>query len=537
MPLRMTCCLTVAAAMAMAGCGDDDAGVLSPADGPVDDGYASVRAAFPDTNLARAVVAALRETGEETTDPGDLTMLDAGDMGVRNLAGVELLTGLRALSLSANAIVNLQPLSTLVRLQMLDLSYNQVTDLGALAGLDSLVSLDLTANRVEEIGPLLELQRLEQVYLADNGLNRASASEHIPQLRERGVEVGYPLSPENGAGTAEPTTETLGYWGDPSVPGPSCLAVDAEGRLYAGTSMAADGDTLPALLVSGDLGQSWQSVIEEALPGSRGPIDALQVNAEYPETILAHTMWGFVRSADGGRTWEEIPGLYGVGNARFVPIIRDDIVASPNERGVYYLLTLGGFELHVSSDHGATWAWVHSRARAVAVDGTGGLYVSTGDGVLHSTDMGVSMHELPFDGGWRVLSLATDGQEGQVLYAGTREGVYRSRDGGRDWELVLGPDSGTWVLTRVEADPHHPQVVCLMAAPEPESARQAGLSVMERLDRVFGDLEPLLHVSSDAGDTWFQVDMPGSARDVAFDPTGSGWIYVATSEGVSRLRP
>jgi len=172
----------------------------------------------------------------------------------------------------------------------------------------------------------------------------------------------------------------------------------------------------------------------------------------------------------------------------------------------------------------------------VAVDGAGGLYVSTGSSVLFSEDMGASVREIPFAGG-SVISMATDGQEGQVLYAGTREAVYRSRNGGVDWELVRGPVTGTWILTRVEADPRRADVVILMAASEPQSAAEPGLSVGERINRVYADLEPLVLLSTDAGDTWTHVDLPGIARDVAFDPTGSGWIYVATSEGVSRFRP
>jgi len=527
-----------AAVLALAGCGDEGAAPLSPDGRAVDDEYASVREAFPDTSLAAAVVAALRDSGDDPVDLGGLAMLDAGEMGIRSLEGLELLTNLRVLSLTANAVCDLRPLSTLVRLQMLDLSHNQVKDLQPLAELDSLRSLDLTANQVEEIDPLLGLPSLENVYLADNDLTEASAGEHIPLLRGRGIEVAYPLppEPENGSGTGEPQTETLAYWDEFQVLGASCLAVDATGRLYAGTSTEADGDTLPALLVSEDGGQSWQSVVEDMPPGSRGTMDALKVDPEHAEIVLAHTRWGFVRSADGGRTWAEVQGLYNLGAGRYVPIIRDDIVGSAQAHGVVYALTLNGPELRVSSDYGATWRRARSSARAVAVDGSGGLYVSTGRAVLFSPDMGASVREIPFAGG-SVISLATDGQEGQVLYAGTREGVYRSRDGGAGWELVRGPDSGAWVLTRVKADTRRAGVVCVMAAPEPESAREVGLSVAERIDRVYADLEPLLHLSTDTGHTWTHVDVPGIVRDVAFDPTGSGWIYVATSEGVSRLRP
>ena len=210
-----------AAVLALAGCGDEGAAPLSPDGRAVDDEYASVREAFPDTSLAAAVVAALRDSGDDPVDLGGLAMLDAGEMGIRSLEGLELLTNLRVLSLTANAVCDLRPLSTLVRLQMLDLSHNQVKDLQPLAELDSLRSLDLTANQVEEIDPLLGLPSLENVYLADNDLTEASAGEHIPLLRGRGIEVAYPLppEPENGSGTGEPQTETLAYWAlAPPVP-------------------------------------------------------------------------------------------------------------------------------------------------------------------------------------------------------------------------------------------------------------------------------------------------------------------------------
>ena len=77
----------------------------------------------------------------------------------------------------------------------------------------------------------------------------------------------------------------------------ACLAgVDGDYRVFAGTE--ANG-----LLVSGDMGETWQPVNEDSL---RGPVNQLQVvDSAAGPALYALTDRALVHSGDRGRTWDE----------------------------------------------------------------------------------------------------------------------------------------------------------------------------------------------------------------------------------------
>lgn len=82
--------------------------------------------------------------------------------------------------------------------------------------------------------------------------------------------------------------------------------------------------------------EQWESL-------SRLPLRDFVVSPTEPDVLLATTENAPVRSADGGRTWQPIPGA--------PPLV---VLAWPREEVLYGADTDGG--VHVSGDGGATWA-------------------------------------------------------------------------------------------------------------------------------------------------------------------------------------
>ena len=100
---------------------------------------------FADANLERAVRQALnRPRGPLTTaELASLTHLEANDLNIESLAGLEHCTGLQTLKLQGNQITDVGPLAGLTNLQELSLWGNQIADVSPLTGN---FGLDLTSS-------------------------------------------------------------------------------------------------------------------------------------------------------------------------------------------------------------------------------------------------------------------------------------------------------------------------------------------------------------------------------------------------------
>lgn len=123
---------------------------------------------FPDEKLEAAVRNALRKPFGLITraDLLDLRTLDASNIGVRDLRGLEAAPNLTSLDVSqpvptTDGVRDIGPLATLVNLRFLDLSNNDITDISAVAGLFNLDELFLGGNPVFNISAV--------VANADNG--------------------------------------------------------------------------------------------------------------------------------------------------------------------------------------------------------------------------------------------------------------------------------------------------------------------------------------------------------------------------------
>ena len=132
---------------------------------------ASVEVEIPDPNLERVIREKLGlsdETPFTQLVMKQLTDLDAGNSGIKDLAGLEYATNLTGLSLNQNKIRDLAPLAGLTRLEGLSLWGNPISDLSPLANLTQLRGLDLGVCQILNIPPLANLTRLEWLHLHNN---------------------------------------------------------------------------------------------------------------------------------------------------------------------------------------------------------------------------------------------------------------------------------------------------------------------------------------------------------------------------------
>ncbi|HUP42101.1 MAG TPA: hypothetical protein VM599_02705 [Thermoanaerobaculia bacterium] len=182
-----------------------------------------------------------------------------------------------------------------------------------------------------------------------------------------------------------------------------------------------------------------------------------------------------VRSADGGASWEELPGP---SLGREGVFARGLLVDALSPSILYLATTAGVFR---SPDRGETWEarsnglpayetnggqWTVIPLRALAVDleNPATLYAGlearvregiTG-GVYRSTDAGATwapaIEGLPLP--TTVQALAVDPDDSATLYAGAPQGVFQSTDGGDHWAPT--PGSLPTPVASVAVDPRRP---------------------------------------------------------------------------------
>ncbi len=281
------------------------------------------------------------------------------------------------------------------------------------------------------------------------------------------------------------------------------------GAIFAGGGSNWYG---PAVWRSDDLGKTWTHSSEGITYGddgekvatiwslATGAGDALYAGVEPA---------GLFRSGDGGATWQHVEGLtnhpsrpeWQPGNGG---LILHSIVPSPTDADRVWvgISSVGAFE---TADGGSTW---HTRNAGVRAG-----FMPEGQ---QYPEFGQCVHKLV---------MAADG--GEHLYQQNHCGVYRSSDGGKQWEEIT-PGLPTEFGFPMGAHPRDPKTVWTIPLTEPQDGRMMpeGHAAVWR--------------THDGGDSWVRSD-EGLPRENAFvavlreamavdrlDPVG---VYFGTSTG------
>lgn len=183
------CLLLVTAAMVLQGCPED----------------LVIELVFiADDNLEKAV---RREVGKrfgflDSMDMLQLRDLDARNLGIRDLAGLEYALNLLTIDVSNDrspdvGIADLTPIQGLTSINFLNLANNDVTNLTPIEGMRSLDILALEGNNIYDLQPLITLATfgtlksvsLSREPLEEGGVLSSSAAEQRARLQSLGVTV------------------------------------------------------------------------------------------------------------------------------------------------------------------------------------------------------------------------------------------------------------------------------------------------------------------------------------------------------------
>jgi photosystem II stability/assembly factor-like uncharacterized protein len=274
---------------------------------------------------------------------------------------------------------------------------------------------------------------------------------------------------------------------------------DPDNTIYVGTGETWTRNSVSVgcgLFRSRDGGTTWESLGFE----NSERIASVIVHPENPEVIyvgVLGALWGdseergVYKSSDGGKSWERILYLNprnGLADMAMDPSNPDILYASMWEfrRTAWSFESGGGSSaLFKTTDGGRTWNKIHNGFPEGQLGRLAIAVAPTAPNVLYT----VIEAEQP-----------------------ERKGLYRSDDGGRNWQQ-LNNDFGITVrpfyFSRIVTDPRNPDVVV-----------KAGLSGS---------------ISRDGGKTFKNLgNMHSDIHDIAFSIVDSDIVYVATDGGLYR---
>jgi hypothetical protein len=289
--------------------------------------------------------------------------------------------------------------------------------------------------------------------------------------------------------------------------------------LYA--ALYGDPDDIDGTYKSTDSGRSWTRL--EGPDQQVGWVRALAVHPSDPDYVIAGGTQVLSTSRDGGKTWNHVStyGWLPSGSSPF-PVAIQFSVADPNT--IYFLHEDGILK---SINGGSSWveigkpilstpcnywtSYCSLNFLAINPQNPNDLHAGGGErGLWKSTNGGGSWtREIAGSSALRVVSLAINPRNPQVLFAGTNTGILKSSDGGITWTLVY--DSYGQYPGRLIVDPVNPEKVYA----------GGGIGVVWTMDGG-------IHWSSmSAG---FSYD--SGLRALTLNPQNSAILYAATFAGL-----
>lgn len=197
---------------------------------------------------------------------------------------------------------------------------------------------------------------------------------------------------------------------------------------------------------SDDDGGTWEEI--PLPPSASGSIAAVATPAERSGVVyVAGPGLGVLRTEDDGADW--IPLNTGLPSMKVTAFTTH---ATLPETLYAYLLESG---IYRSQDAGKSWKLMdrgpETTRQLLHTDmkgsmETGWLYAATLQGARVSMDCFCLWRDAGKLNG-KVDSLAYDPQQPERLYAATEQGLFRSTNGGQDWEQTASPETAVTMLT------------------------------------------------------------------------------------------
>jgi photosystem II stability/assembly factor-like uncharacterized protein len=315
----------------------------------------------------------------------------------------------------------------------------------------------------------------------------------------------------------------------------------------------ADG----GLFISSDGGATWTS--QEQMRGQS--IRSLTAAPSDPKIVVAGSLDGVFRSADGGAHWEPISPK---GDKEIHEV--ESLAVDPSDPKIIYA---GTWHLPWKTiDGGATWKSIKqgiiedSDVFSIIVDPKqpNVVYASACSGIYKSGDGGAKFLKAPGipPSARRTRVLMQDPNHLDTVFAGTTEGLYRTDDAGKVWTETTGSDL---IVNDVYVDPADSRHVLLatnrsgvllsddggtgfVPSNSGFSARQitaytsdaqhpATVYVGVVNDKQWGGV----FVSHTGGLSWTQLSSGLDGRDVfSLGQAPDGTIVVGTGHGIYRLK-
>ncbi len=257
-----------------------------------------------------------------------------------------------------------------------------------------------------------------------------------------------------------------------------------------------------------------------ALGPDGGDVRSLTYDPKNPDHLFLGTSTGeiFV-SSDAGHSWARFAHL-GSGDDYVI----DHLAIDPQDPNKMYVAAWSvenqqAGDIFRSNDAGRTWESVPSmhgksvRAMAISASDSNVLVAGALDGVYRSSDGGKNWQRISVSNQeiHQVESIAVDPQDPNVVYAGTWHLAWKTADGGASWKHInkgMIDDSDVFSII---VDKSNPSVVFASAC--------SGI-----------------YKSQSAGDQFSKIQgIPFSARRTRVlkqDPSNPGTVYAGTTEGL-----
>ncbi len=333
-------------------------------------------------------------------------------------------------------------------------------DLG-LQGTDKLFSLDLDPH-----DPLTLFAGTE------NGLRRSTDGGETWETVGGGLGnwfcKGVAFHPKR-KGTVYAGTTGKGFFtstdgGETFVPSSAGLAGGWIERLYAPAGAAGPIFAQMSIgLYRQDGPGSWTEIQAPFSPGEPAKIDGVVFDRQSAKRVYAHDGGRWWRSEDAGRSWQKVdvpePGLRDMMKGKIAGPDFKGLAQDTGDPKIFYAgghwsKDMGGVAVNRSNNGGKKWepagAGITGDVTFLRAAAPGVVFAATKDGVFRTADGGKSWSSVRTG---EIKALAVDPAHPERLFVTAKDGLYRSADSGATWSKATQGIKGDDEVEAVAVSP------------------------------------------------------------------------------------